>query len=315
MGPMVVGGSESGNVDAACEGGDPAPEANRLRVDNYDAVARRITPADRPLLHELTVSVFWPHRTRDLDEFLALGEGYLATDEIGRAMGSAMHYFAGDDFAMLGMMVTAPRLQTLGTGRWLLGHIMADAAGRDMRLSATRSGYWLYETEGFVPLVTIWQHQGIARPFRLPSPVPGLTVRTLQPDDWPALRVLDKIAFGAERTKTLDLLAKVASGVVVERDGGICGYALIRSFGRGKVIGPVIAEDDATAMMLVAPLIKAHEGEFVRLDTPVESKTFEAFLSAGGLGVYDTVTEMYYGRQRRPLEGLQIYGLAAHSLG
>lgn len=312
---MVVGGSESGNVDAACEGDNPTPGADRLRVDNYDAVARRITRADRPLLHELTVSVFWPHRTRDLDELLALGEGYLATDEIGRPMGSAMRYFAGDDFAMLGMMVTAPRLQTLGTGRWLLGHIMADAAGRDMRLSATRSGYWLYESEGFIPQVTIWQHQGIARPFRLPAPVPGLSLRVLQPDDWPALRALDKTAFGAQRTKTLDLLAQIASGVVVERDGAICGYALIRTFGRGKVIGPVIAEDDPTAMMLTAPLIKEHEGEFLRLDTPVESKTFEAFLSAGGLGVYDTVTEMYRGRQRRPLEGLQLYGLAAHSLG
>lgn len=35
---------------------------DRLRVDNFDATARCITPADRALLHELTVGVFWPHR-------------------------------------------------------------------------------------------------------------------------------------------------------------------------------------------------------------------------------------------------------------
>jgi GNAT superfamily N-acetyltransferase len=264
------------------------PPLDRFRVDNYDAIARRIGPEDRALLHELTVGVFWPHRTDDLDLFIALGDGYLAIDEIGRAMGSSMYYTAGADFAMLGMMVTAPRLQTLGTGRWLMRRVMADCAGRDMRLSATRSGYRLYESEGFVPFSTIWQRQGVARSIYLPDPAPGVSLRALSPAD---------------------------EAAVAEKDGEIRGYALARKFGRGVVIGPLVAEDDAMAMMLAAPLIQRHEGEFVRLDSPVESEHFGAFLAAAGMGVYDTVTEMYFGRQRRPLDGAQLYGLAAHSLG
>jgi hypothetical protein len=69
------------------------------------------------------------------------------------------------------------------------------------------------------------------------------------------------------------------------------------------------------AMMLAAPLIQRSQGDFVRLDTPVESEEFGAFLSAAGMGVYDTVTEMYLGNQRRPLSGPRMFGLAAHSLG
>lgn len=301
--------------DLARTGEEGRPPSDRFRVDNYDAVAHRIGPADRALLHELTVGVFWPHRPDDLDLLISLGDGYLAIDEIGRAMGSSMYYKANTDFAMLGMMVTAPRLQALGTGRWLMRRVVADCAGRDMRLSATRSGYRLYKSEGFVPLGTIWQHQAVARPIYLPDPAPGVSVRALSPQDEAAVRALDCHAYGAERAQSMDAMLRLSSGLVAEKGGEIRGFALVRKFGRGVVIGPLVAEDDAMAMMLAAPLIQRHEGEFVRLDTPVESERFGGFLAAAGMGVYDTVTEMYFGRQRRPLNGAQLYGLAAHSLG
>lgn len=295
-------------------------QPDTFRVDNFDAVAHRIGPADRDLLHELTVGVFWPHRRNDLDMFISLGEGYLAIDEIGRAMGSAMAFRAEDDFAMFGMMVTAPRLQSLGTGRWLLQRIMAECSGCDLRLSATRSGYRLYESAGFKPLGTIWQHQGVARRIHLPDPVPGVTLRPFSPADEAALRALDTHAYGAARSRILTKMLTLSETLVAEKDGVLCGYAMTRSFGRGLVIGPLVAPDDSMAMMLAAPLIQRAEGRFVRLDTPVEAERFSAFLAAAGMGVYDTVTEMYMGRQRRPLDasqpsGAQLFALAAHSLG
>lgn len=310
---MVRSSNASG--DLAQSGEESGAPSDRFRVDNFDAVAHRIGPGDRDLLHELTVGVFWPHRPPDLDVFISLGEGYLAVDEIGRAMGSAMCFKAGDDFAMLGMMVTAPRLQTLGTGRWLLRRVMADCEGRDMRLSATRSGFRLYESAGFVTRGTIWQHQGVARSIHLPEPAPGVTLRPLEPTDEGAVRALDSLAYGAERHRTLDAMLRLSEGLVAEKDGEIRGYALTRSFGRGAVIGPLVAEDETIATMLAAPLIQRQEGSFLRLDTPVESERFGAFLRAAGMDVYDTVTEMYFGRQRRPLEGPQLFGLATHSLG
>jgi len=304
--------------------GHPEPAqggvSDRFRVDNFDARAHRIGPADRDLLHELTVGVFWPHRRHDLDMFISLGEGYLAIDEIGRAMGSAMAFRTEDDFAMLGMMVTAPRLQSLGTGGWLLQRIMAECDGCDLRLSATRSGYRLYESAGFTPLRTIWQHQGTARPIRLPDAVPGVTLRPFAASDEAALRALDRHAYGAVRSRILTTLLAQSQTLVAEKDGALCGYAMMRGFGRGEVIGPLVAADEGMAMMLAAPLIRQAEGGFVRLDTPAEAERFRAFLSAAGMGVYDTVTEMYMGRQRRPLDaslpdGPQLFGLAAHSLG
>ncbi|MFW2541220.1 GNAT family N-acetyltransferase [Primorskyibacter sp. 2E107] len=291
-------------------------DEERLLLDTFEATIRRITPDDRPLLHELTVSVFWPHKARDLDTFLALGQGYIALDEIGRPIGSAMYFTMGTDFAMLGMMVTTPRLQALGAGRRLLRRILKDCEGRDLRLSATKSGFWLYESAGFETVATISQQQGMVRPIHLPEPAHGLTLRALQPSDHAAVQALDRHAYGAARTDVLDAMGRLSTGaVVVERAGAVCGFAMMRDFGKGAVIGPVVAEHDQMAMQLCAPLLQQCEGRFARLDTPQHSDHFKAFLNAAGLGVFDTVTEMRIGLSRRATDGALLYGLASHSLG
>lgn len=286
-----------------------------LRLETFDAMIRPITAADRPLLHELTVSVFWPHRANDLDLFLSLGQGYIALDEIGRPLGSAMYFPMGADFAMLGMMVTTPRLQANGAGRRLLRQILRDCAGRELRLSATRSGYRLYESAGFDPVGTIWQQQGVVRPIHLPEPVPGLVLRPMTPADHDRVLALDAHAYGADREAVIRALLDLSTGVVVERGGVICGFALMRAFGKGVVLGPLVAEDDRMAMQLAAPMIRDCEGQFLRCDTPQPGEQFRAFLSAVGMGVFDTVTEMRLGPSRRAQSGAVLYGLASHSLG
>jgi len=298
-------------ADLAEEGRHALPH---FRIDAYDASAQSLDRAQRRLLHELTVSVLWPHRPHDLDLFLSLGQGYLAADEIGRPVGSAMYFPVGEDFAMLGMMVTVPRLQARGAGKWLLQRVMGDCAGRDLRLSATRSGYHLYAAAGFLPVGIIRQHQGIAKPVA-PFDAPGIAVRELRPEDHDALRELDAIAYGARRSQVLDALLTLSTGMVALRDGAVCGFALQRNFGKGVVIGPVVANGDDMAKALIAPLIGGNAGGFTRLDTPVESPDLLEFLTDSGMVAFDTVTEMRFGPHRRATEGAVTYGLASHSLG
>jgi len=310
---MVWKRGDMGQNEAGLAAGDRNPVPH-LRIDAYDASAKPLRMAQRQLLHELTVGVLWPHRPRDLDLFLSLGQGYLAVDEIGRPLGSAMYFPTGDDFAMLGMMVTVPRLQARGAGKWLLQRVMADCAGRDLRLSATHSGYRLYAAAGFRPVGIIRQQQGMARDIG-PVDAPGILVRDLQAEDDAGLRALDANAYGAKRTRVLDALLPLSTGTVALRDGAVCGFALQRDFGKGTVIGPVVAEGDAMAQALIAPLIRANAGRFTRLDTPVDSDGFLSFLTDAGLVAFDTVTEMCIGPHRRAAEGAVTYGLASHSLG
>lgn len=293
----------------------PKVESDWLKVDSYKARIEQLDISAVDRVHELTVSVFWPHRAPDLAMVLDLGTGYVALDEIGRPLSTAMAFPSGEDFAMFGMMVTTPRLQAQGTGSRLLRRVMRDQAGRDLRLSATREGYRLYEAAGFTPVGLVSQHQGVARAIHPPEPVPGVSVRPMEPGDMEAIRALDAHAYGATRTAILDALLAVSEVLVAERGGAVEGFAMMRNFGKGQVIGPVVAEQDRLAMQLAAVFIMAHEGEFLRLDTIVDSERFEAFVSAAGLGVYDTVTDMRYGRLRRAQSGPMTYGLAMQSLG
>ncbi|MBZ9558563.1 MULTISPECIES: GNAT family N-acetyltransferase [unclassified Modicisalibacter] len=294
---------------------DSSQNATSQRVDAYLAEARPLESGDLHHLHQLAVSVFWPHRARDLRLLMSLGQGYLALDEIERVLASGMYFEMGTDFAMIGMMMTAPRLQTRGAGRWLLDRILADCAGRDLRLNATRQAYRLYASVGFVPVVTVHQRQGPVRAEGVPETPTAYPVRALQDDDAPALRALDRVAFGAERRDVLEALFTVSEGTVAVRDGTPAGFALIRDFGRGRVIGPVVAEDEAMAMALIAPLIRRHPGRFLRIDTSCDSRVFVDFLTAAGLHEYDTVTQMRLGKQRGGDGHVQTFGLAAHTLG
>ncbi|MEZ5773625.1 MAG: GNAT family N-acetyltransferase [Hyphomicrobiaceae bacterium] len=286
-----------------------------MRVDNFTASIHRLNHSHVDLLHALTVGVLWPHRRDDLELFLDLGHGYLALDEIGRPIGSAMYFPMGADFAMLGMMVTVPRLQTLGTGRWLLSRIMAECGTRDLRLSATKQAYHLYLSAGFQPVVTIRQQQGIARAVSAAPPPAGTVVRRLEAADGNAVHALDTHSYGADRRQSLDRFLGQSTGMVAERDGATTGFALLRNFGRGLVIGPVVAEDATTAVAMMAPLIADCEGRFLRVDTPLGDEAFLGFLTAAGLAAYDTVTEMRLGPHRRATAGAIMHVLAGHSFG
>lgn len=288
---------------------------NSLRIDAYEAQVVPISTSSRKILHELTVSVLWPHRESDIDLLISLGRGHVALDEIGRPLGSAMYFPMGDDFATLGMMVTPPRLQAQGAGRALLRRIMQDCEGRDLRLNATRSGYRLYKSAGFVDVGTVWQHQGIVGPVPHVDPVPGVELAVIAAEDRAAIAHMDAQAFGAGREPVLDGLLGVSTGLIATRAGQPCGFALVRRFGKGQVIGPLVADGEPLAMLIAATLMRQAQGSFVRIDTPCDGQALRRFLTGSGMVENDTVTEMRLGPQRRATQGLMTFGLAAHSLG
>ena len=287
-----------------------AKQSHRL-VDSYDLVARPITPDDIPQLHELSVAVGWMHRAEDWAVALRLGEGIFLADDIGRPFGSAMWFPVADDLAMLGMVITTPRLQDRGAGRWMMEEILARTGGRDLALNATRAAFRLYLALGFQPGRTVWQHQGIVNA----CPQPQSHVRTMRSEDWPAIRSLDARAYSAPRRVALDLFLEQSVGTVIETDRGITGYALCRRFGRGHVVGPIVAGTPDDAAALVIPHLAAHRGRYLRIDTRETEGVFVDLLKDSGLLARDTVTTMTLGRPRPVDPDAHIYALAIQAIG
>lgn len=280
----------------------------------YEIDIRPMTEGDVGQMHQLSIGVGWPHRPEDWRLVMSVGEGFVACDTIGRALGSAMWWPFGERFATVGMVITSPRLQAQGAGRELMERIFEQSGDRDLRLSATKAGYRLYRSLGFEPIGRIFQHQG--RNVALPAPVPATPgLRTAVAADLDALASLDASAYGADRSRVIAALLAYSVGTVVERDGQIVGFALCRPFGRGHVVGPIVAEDDDMAVALVAPHVQAHQGSFLRADTAQEQGRFGAFLESCGMTIFDSVTPMIRGRHHAPSGAARTFGLATQALG
>lgn len=280
-------------------------------LESYELAVLPMELADVPKLHELSIGVGWPRRPEDWALVIGLGHGIVARDEIGRVLGSAMWFPLGADHAAIGMVITSPRLQEHGAGRWLMGHIFNQVGARGKVLNATRAAYRLYISLGFMPLSPSYQHNGVVTGLAL-SPRPA---RVLHVEDSAAIHALDTAAMGIARPDVLERLLALSNGSVVERDGQVTGFALCRKFGRGHVVGPVVAETEEDAIALVAPFVQATEGQFLRLDTRQPQGPFREFLVACGIRHYDTVTRMGLGSVPVTAGPAQVYSLVNQALG
>ncbi|WP_298376235.1 GNAT family N-acetyltransferase [Azospirillum sp.] len=272
--------------------GDSASSAV-LTVDAFDVRMADVADIALERLQALSISVGWPHRAEDWQFAREVGHGFVALDEIDRVLGSAMWFPHGDDFATIGMVITSPRLQFLGVGDWLMKRVMAASAGRSYRLNATRAALALYRSLGFMANRTVFQCQGEAR--RSDQPAVGQPARRLGAEDLAAVTALDAKAFGTARTGLIERLFAQSVGYGLDRDGELVAFALCRPFGRGHVVGPVVAGLDEDAVAVVRPHVDAHDGRFLRLDTHLDDGVFPLFVARSGLRIHDTVLTMSLG--------------------
>ncbi|RUV86118.1 GNAT family N-acetyltransferase [Mesorhizobium sp.] len=286
-----------------------------VRLKSFELVARDINDVDVELLHALSISVRWPHRPKDWDLLRRAGHGIVAVDGIGRVFGSAMWFPHGDDFATIGLVITTPRAQAQGGGRWLMEQVLEQCGDRNLALNATHPAYPLYISLGFTSEAIDYMRQGQV-PQTLP-PMPALDgeLSDLPSDRLGDITALDARAFGTNRARLLALLSDDASIATLSRGGEVVGYSMCREFGRGHVIGPIVARSDQDAVHLTAFHLKKLAGRFARVDTRERDGVFAEFLQQSGLGVAETVTTMSKGRRflNRESNGPWVYGLASHA--
>ncbi|WCN09649.1 GNAT family N-acetyltransferase [Marinomonas mediterranea] len=285
------------------------------RLQTYELTIRELNEEDIDKLHELSVAVRWPHRPNDWKLLLSLGgKGFVGCDPIGRIVASAMWFPYGDDFVTIGMLITSPKLQTLGAGRWLMKHVMRECSGRHVLLNSTKAAYRLYESLSFRPIHKIYQHQGIATPsVGVPAPA-DTQIRDMEADDLESILALDFKAFGLNRSNVINTILEHATGTVLVRSGSIEGFSFCRKFGRGQVVGPIVSTNNDDAIALTAPHVSRHSGTFLRVDTSQQTGTFKDYLIRSGLAEYDTVTTMT-NDQFEPHQGdVTCYALASQAL-
>ena len=215
-------------------------------------------PAHLPAALRLSEQVGWPHRVEDWELNLSLSDG-VAVLEGEDLVGTAFCTRFGD-VALLNMIIIDEQRRGRGLGRRVMEEAIALAEDSEMRLVATPEGMPLYCKLGFVAVGQIVQHQGIAL-----DTIPELQVGSGAAEDVERLTAMDRDATGMERGELLRRIA--GQGQVLLAAGG---FAMLRDFGRGHVLGPVVARDEKTARALIAEGVRRCAGGFLRIDIPQE---------------------------------------------
>lgn len=249
----------------------------------------------------LSQAAGWPHRAEDWALNLTVSQGVAAVAD-GRVMGTALCSLHGP-VATLNMIIVDAVLRGRGIGLRLMKAIIDLAGEREMRLVATEEGKPLYRKMGFVEAGGIVQLQGVAVPATPEQPVEA------GPVDVDLLARMDRDASGMVRAELLGRIA--AQGTTLRTDGG---FALLRAFGRGHVLGPVVARNPVAARALMAAGASRMAGSFLRMDLP-EARGLAPFAEALGLRPSGEGTSMTCALRSRAPSPYQTYALISQALG
>jgi predicted N-acetyltransferase YhbS len=278
-----------------------------MRTTSIELVAFTPKHLDGAML--LSRQAGWPHRREDWAMVLALSAGVVALDS-DRVVGTTFVTRYGREAAAINMVIVDSVMRGRGIGRRLMDFALHACEGRECRLAATKEGLPLYEKLGFRASGEILQYQGIPHQATAPAGVDWATV-----DDIATIASLDRTAFGADRGALIALLSGQGRFAVLRQQGQLSGFAAIRAFGRGEVVGPVVAATADDARLLVSFLFAARPGAFLRVDTHRASGLAPWLTEQGLAHVGGGVAMRRGGYASGRAAGVQTFALASQALG
>jgi hypothetical protein len=134
--------------------------------------------------------------------------------------------------------------------------------------------------------------------------MPVSEVRPLLPRDWAPLLALDLQAFGASRERLLRNLALrlPAAALIVEREGRFTGFVLGRDGREANQIGPLVARDEETALVLLNAALAGVRPP-VYVDIADHAPALQAWAQARGFAFQRPFTRMVHGEAAGPAPG------------
>lgn len=279
---------------------------------------RRLRPDEMTLLTDWMEREGWNPGLQDAAAFAAADpEGFFVGELDGRpvACGSAVRY--GDDFAFCGCFIVDPAYRGRGYGWALtqarLQHVGSRITGIDgvvaMQQQYRRIGYEIaYRNVRYGGLAP----DAATRPAEAPIGLVALGDLPLA-----ALADFDAEIFPARRETFLQAWRSTAGHVglaALAAGGRIRGYGLRRPCRSGWKIGPLFADDAATAAGLLDGLLGGIAGERYFLDVPEPNAASLALARERGLAPVFETARMY--RNGRPRERVdRVYGVTTFELG
>ena len=214
-----------------------------------------------------SVEAGWNQNVADWRFMLGAGRGFGLRGADGKWLASSLVLPLGEKLAWISMVLVTKERRRGGVGTGLLKRCIAEvqASGAVAGLDATEQGRPIYLPLGFRDLYKIsrWHFDGAKD---VPS---GVAVRPLTPADLPAVLAYDRARSGMERPALLAHLAsrQPALAWIAETEGRLDGFVLGREGRTAHSIGPVMADNEAVGLALIAKAASSVPGPFI-IDVP-----------------------------------------------
>jgi len=246
----------------------------------------------------LVAEAGWNQTATDWRAFLDLGTVYGVRTPQGGVVATAATLPYGGRFAWISMVLVTKEFQRRGLATQLLNRCVTDLVARKLVpiLDATPAGREVYRKLGFKDS---WAFQRYAcariRPAKHVALPDDVTARPIADDDWTRLCAYDAKVFGADRSALLARLRGRVPAVdcVAMRNGMIAGFALGRDGRVATQIGPIVADDEGCARVILVRALDALPGP-VFIDVPDGKFGFLADLTTRGFDSQRPLTRMLF---------------------
>jgi hypothetical protein len=239
-------------------------------------------------------------------------EGFLIGELDGApaATISCVNYDAS--FAFLGFYIVRKDLRGHGFGLQIWNQAIAHAGPRVIGLDGVVAQQPNYRKSGFQLAYPNIRYGGVVTV----RDTPPAGVIPLADVPLPTVAAYDATVFPAPRTAFLR--AWVGSpghiGCALMRDGALAGWGVIRPCRQGRKIGPLVADDRATAEAILSALLASCGGGEIFLDVPSVNQDSIALAQSLGLAPVFETARMYTGAIR-PLRLERVFGVTTFELG
>jgi GNAT superfamily N-acetyltransferase len=231
-------------------------------------------------------------------------------DGVPAATVSCVNY--GANFSFLGFYLVRADLRGRGYGLRMWKQAIAHAGGRVIGLDGVVAQQQNYRKSGFELAYANVRYGGAIVAFDRPQ----ADVIELSQVPLAMVEAYDATVFPAPRTAFLRAWINAPGhvGCARMRDGRLAGFGVVRPCRTGYKIGPLAADDRATAEIVLSALVAKVGGGQIFLDIPGVNRDATALAEDLGLAPVFETARMYTGAIL-PLQMDRLFGVATFELG
>lgn len=276
-----------------------------------------LTAAELGDAEALVAEAGWNQTAADWRIFLELGTVHAVRAD-GRVVATAAT-LPYQGFGWISMVLVTAEYRRRGLASLLMRRCIDAlvASGRVPVLDATPDGQQVYRGLGFRDTWGFQRLTARERSAATGATAPdGITIKPITDAVWPTLCRYDAAAFGADRSALLARLRTrlPAASLYAERAGEIAGLLLGRDGRTSSQLGPLVADDNATARTLLARALDAVSGP-VYIDFADAKADISAWLGTLGFTSQRPLTRMVLGRSEGFDDPTRTYAVAGPELG